>query len=201
MLISLMRHGATANNEARVLEGHSSTPLSKIGRRQSKLAAAYLGKRNVTAIFASTAPRAIETAAILSTELKVPYSSTPSLNERNYGPFDGLTRHDLLERRAELHLSNLDPTQDWDEVTEVESDGAVWTRVKPVIDLARESHHQGHVLLVTHNGVIKATLYRLFMLPPTRARCFCISNGCVFTLREVGSCLELFDLWQSPLQY
>ncbi len=195
MFISLVRHGATEQNQAHILEGHSDTPLSALGERQSQLAADHLANRPIDTMYSSCARRAIETATIIATRLEIDFVTDERLNERDYGEFEGLCRSELLKRRSDLGLSNVDPTQDWCGIESVESDADIWNRIRTFF----EDGAAKHIAIVTHNGVIRAALHTAFRIPVWQSRCFQISNGSVSTLRIISGSLELIELWQPSL--
>lgn len=192
-ILTFVRHGATQSTASRLLDGHSGTPLSEDGRNEIGCLAKHLEFTNPRQIFCSTALRSLQTASIISDCLKIGYRATAALNERDYGPFAGLPRLELIAKRKALSLSNVDPTNDWDGAVDVESDATIWLRVHALIDDARRA--TGHTLLVTHAGVIKAVLYRIFAIPAARRRCFYLRTGSAVTLRAIDGCLELTELW------
>ena len=62
MQLLLVRHGESAGNLTRILQGRDD-PLTERGRRQARELAAYLGARgDVRAIYTSPLGRAAETA-------------------------------------------------------------------------------------------------------------------------------------------
>jgi broad specificity phosphatase PhoE len=193
--LTLVRHGATASTEARVLEGHSMTSLSQTGAAQARALAKYLARRNGTAIYSGTAPRARETADVIANACGLRRIDTAGLNERNFGPYEGLRRSDLLDTRRQNKLGVVDPVHDWVGVADVETDESIWLRLKPIISDILYRPTGGHAILVTHAGVIKAALHKIFGIPSTRVRCFYITPGSAVTLQTVDSCLEMTEFW------
>lgn len=149
-------------------------------------------------IFSSSSARAIETAKIVEAFLGISYEVVSTLRERDYGPFDGLPREELLTLRQSLGFSNIDPTQDWTDVEGVESDECVWKRVKPLFEELIASQSADTALFVTHAGVIKAVLHSIFAIPPERKLCFKIPNCSFVVLRSVQNYLEMTELCPNP---
>ena len=65
-MLYIIRHGQTAKNKQKVLQGRSDLPLNEEGRRQSLDAGAALAARGVTAarVYSSPLIRAVETAKL-----------------------------------------------------------------------------------------------------------------------------------------
>lgn len=97
--ILLARHGETAWNAARRLQGHSDVPLDERGREQARALAARLTGAGVTAIWTSDLSRARETGEIIAAALGLAAPAIdPELRERHYGVFEGLTRDECMAR-------------------------------------------------------------------------------------------------------
>jgi probable phosphoglycerate mutase len=93
--ILLTRHGETAWNALGRLQGHTDIALNEIGRGQARALAHGLGAAGLTAIWTSDLSRARETGEIVAAALGLPAPAVdPDLRERQFGVFEGLTRHD-----------------------------------------------------------------------------------------------------------
>ncbi len=92
------RHGETAWNAARRVQGHADVELSAVGRAQAAAAAERLATLRPAAIVASDLRRAAETAGALAalTGLDVRYDVR--LRERYYGPWQGCSTTEIAER-------------------------------------------------------------------------------------------------------
>ena len=90
-MIYLIRHGQTALNVARVLQGRRDEPLNDVGREQARQAAARFRAAGVRfdRVFASPLQRAYETAQIL-TENRLPIRTDERLMEIDCGPYEGM---------------------------------------------------------------------------------------------------------------
>jgi len=92
--ILLIRHGESEWNALGRWQGQADPPLTELGRRQAKAAAANLGPVDVIA--ASDLERALVTATIISAELGMgPVVADPGLRERDAGEWSGLTRSEI----------------------------------------------------------------------------------------------------------
>lgn len=92
------RHGETAWNAARRVQGHADVELSQTGRDQAVAAAERLAGLNPVAIVASDLVRAVDTAAALSAVTGLPVRRDPRLRERYYGPWQGRSLSEIAER-------------------------------------------------------------------------------------------------------
>lgn len=97
--ILLARHGETALNVARRLQGHMDVSLNDVGRDQARALAARLAGAGLTAIWTSDLARARETGEIIAAELGLAAPTIDrELRERHYGVFEGLTREECMVR-------------------------------------------------------------------------------------------------------
>ncbi|MET0982330.1 MAG: histidine phosphatase family protein [Telluria sp.] len=100
--IALIRHGETAWNAERRLQGHLDIDLNDEGRRQAAaLAAALAGDRergNFDVLASSDLARAAQTAKALGEVLHLPLYIDGRLRERCYGGFEGLLYTEIAER-------------------------------------------------------------------------------------------------------
>ena len=115
LTLLIVRHGITAWNAAGRLQGQSDIPLAPEGKSQAKA----LGRRLATAwsdtslptfpgppvaVYTSDLSRARETAEIIIREnprLPHPPHITPSLRERGFGEWEGLTADEARSRFGE----------------------------------------------------------------------------------------------------
>ena len=90
-MIYLIRHGQTAMNIARRLQGRRDEPLNDTGREQARAAAAHLRAQGVVfdRVISSPLCRAYETAQLLSFG-SVPIETDERLMELDCGPYEGM---------------------------------------------------------------------------------------------------------------
>ena len=90
-MIYLMRHGQTAGNKARILQGRAEIPLNETGRNQAENAGKWFREQGIRfdLVFSSPLGRARETAAIAAPE--VPVRIDGRLIEMHYGPYEGMS--------------------------------------------------------------------------------------------------------------
>ena len=103
--ILLIRHGETAWNAARRLQGHIDIGLNDEGRRQAGLLADALAGTRLDAIIASDLARAHDTAAAVAAHHGVPVQNDRQLRERCYGAFEGLTHAEIRARYPDDYVA------------------------------------------------------------------------------------------------
>jgi probable phosphoglycerate mutase len=156
--VLLVRHGQSEWNAVGRWQGQQDPPLTDLGRRQARAAAATLGA--LDAVFSSDLQRAAETATIIATELGVlPVVVDPDLRERCAGEWEGLTRAEIeeawpgyLDPPADAHVgfapSERKRPPSW------EADADVLERALAALLRIHEAIGDGDVLAVTHGGLI-----------------------------------------------
>ncbi|AVR95422.1 histidine phosphatase family protein [Pseudoduganella armeniaca] len=94
----LIRHGETAWNAVRRLQGHLDIELNDAGRRQAAALAHALADAPLDAIVSSDLQRAMQTAGAVARLHDVPLHTDPALRERGYGVFEGLLYSEIEAR-------------------------------------------------------------------------------------------------------
>lgn len=154
----LVRHGETAWNRERRMQGHTDTPLSGLGRAQ----AAALGQRMkdavLSAIYSSDLSRAYDTAAAVAANTGHEIRTDRQLRERTFGIFEGLTYYEMAERHPEVHAKFLSRDPDY-AIPGGESARQFFERSLACLDSIARRHSGETVMVVTH-GLVLDTLYR-----------------------------------------
>src|SRR5205085_1137604 len=96
--ILLIRHGETAWNAERRLQGHLDIALNHEGERQAALLGAALADEALDVIVASDLMRARQTAEALSRAHGLPVHTERALRERCYGGFEGMLYAEIAQR-------------------------------------------------------------------------------------------------------
>lgn len=89
----LVRHGQTDWNHGFIYQGRTDTPLSEVGRSQSRALSLRLSGLFFDLFYSSPLRRALETAEILASSLRSgePLRSDERLCELNFGRWEGLS--------------------------------------------------------------------------------------------------------------
>lgn len=93
----IARHGETYWNLQGKTQGIKDSQLTDLGMKQAELLAERLQGEGIEVIYSSCLSRAISTAMIISKKLEVSLYCDKSLNEINYGDWEGLTLKEIRE--------------------------------------------------------------------------------------------------------
>jgi len=180
--ILLIRHGETAWNAERRLQGHLDIPLNPEGERQAGLLAAALAAAPLDVLVSSDLMRARQTAQAIADLRGMPLRIEPGLRERCYGGFEGLLYSEIEERFSREFAAW--QARDVDAAlppgaNRGETFRAFFERATGAI-LALGAAHPGKTLaLVAHGGVLECA-YRLARgLPLETPRDFKVFNASV----------------------
>jgi len=97
----VIRHGETAWNRERRLQGQIDIPLNDTGRAQARALAEALTGEPIDAVYSSDLGRAMETATPLAQALGLRVRAEPRLRERCYGALENMTYAEVAEKRPE----------------------------------------------------------------------------------------------------
>lgn len=174
----LVRHGEAICNVADVVGGPKGcTGLTAVGREQAARLADRLARTEelgeVAGLYASVLRRAVETAEILAPALIGPggsaleVSSDCALCELHPGDADGLTWEEFVARFKA-------PDWDSDPTTPIAPGGESWSsfvvRAAAALERVAGAHPGRTVVVVTHAGVVEASMLRFLPLDPRVAR-------------------------------
>jgi glucosyl-3-phosphoglycerate phosphatase len=164
----LVRHGETAWNVERRLQGQTGSPLTVRGLAQAEAVAVALARRHPgAAVVASDLERALRTAEPLAARLGVSVAADGRLRERHCGTWEGRTRAELAEHDP-VRLARWRAGEDVLGEVGGESDAALRGRAGDAFALlvteAAERSATGTVIAVSHGGTISAGLHALLGL-------------------------------------
>ncbi|MBK9714931.1 MAG: histidine phosphatase family protein [Kouleothrix sp.] len=98
----LVRHGQTATNQARLIQGWDSEPLNARGRWQAEQVGARLAQVQLAAIYASPLRRALETSEIAARAAGLGVTVVEDLREMDTGRASGLHGAQFMVRHPRL---------------------------------------------------------------------------------------------------
>ncbi len=149
----LVRHGQARNVPG---TSYDAAPLSALGRMQGDALANACARRRPHALYASPAPRAAQTAAIIAAGAGLSMAVDERLLEYRFGSITdpGLTLEQLRERRDDLLV--------WEPDRKLADDSetlrAFGLRVAAALDEIVTRHLGGNAVIVAHAGSIDAAL-------------------------------------------
>lgn len=152
--ICLVRHGETAWNAEKRIQGHTNIALAATGLAQAAATARCLSVHPVDALYSSDLLRARQTAACIGETLGLPLSLLPALRERCYGIFEGMTYDEARARYpADYHALEL-RNPDYAFPGGGESLHQLHARVTGQLRQLAQDHPGELVVVVTHGGVL-----------------------------------------------
>ncbi len=195
MLLTFVRHGESAYNAEGRIQGQSDVPLSEFGRRQGEAAAAALTDAAagppVDAIYSSPLRRAMETAQPLSARSGLPIAADPRLMEIAAGVFENRLRTELPAEFPEEYRRWVGGDPDF-AIPGGESRRDLMLRGGESLRAIREAGH-GHVVVVTHGGLLSAALKVLLDIPAHRHP-FSLQNGSISRVAWTDGSVKILSI-------
>ena len=187
--ILLIRHGETAWNRVRRMQGHIDIALNEAGQRQAHSLGQALQHERPSAIYASDLQRARDTAEAVATQHHLSVQIDVALRERCYGAFEGLMYEEISRRYPDAYAlwQARDPHARFPAgEREAETLSEFHQRsVNTVTCLARQ-HEGQRIVIVTHGGVLDCLYREAQGLSMTVPRDFAILNAAINHLRWDG---------------
>ncbi len=185
----LIRHGETAWNRVRRMQGHIDIPLNDEGQRQARSLARALQGEPPAAIYASDLQRARDTAQAVADLHQMPVHIDRALRERCYGAFEGLMYDEISHHYPEAFAlwQARDPHARFPAGERDAETGEEFHQrsVDAVTRLARQ-HAGQRIVVVTHGGVLDCLYRAAHALPITSPRDFAILNAAINRLQWDG---------------
>jgi probable phosphoglycerate mutase len=180
--IVLIRHGETAWNAERRLQGHIDIALNPQGQRQAAALAAALAGEHVDAIVASDLQRALQTAQAVASTRALQVQTDPALRERCYGGFEGLLYAEI-EQRFPLEFARWQ-ARDIDAVMpsgarSAETFRQFYTRSVDAILGWAAAYPGQSIVIVAHGGVLECAYRAATGLPLETPRTFPVLNASI----------------------
>ena len=192
--ILLIRHGETAWNAEKRLQGHLDIALNAEGERQAALLAAALAPERIDHIVSSDLQRARQTAAAIARSRGAAVATDPALRERCYGGFEGLLYSEIAARFP-LEFAAWQ-ARDVDGVVPPganrgETFREFFDRVTAAIAAHAAAHPGKTLALVAHGGVLECAYRHALGLSLETPRDFKVLNASVNRFVVEQGCLRL----------
>lgn len=192
--LCIVRHGETAWNAERRIQGHLDIGLNDTGERQALAAADWLAAVPFAAVYSSDLLRARTTAAPLAAARGIEVRLEPRLRERRYGIFEGLTYDEARRDHPTVYafLDSRDPGYGFPGGGE--SLGELHDRVTAALVEILERHAGETVAVVTHGGVLDIINRFVRGRPLDVPRDFTIPNAGITWIGVTDGALHL-EVW------
>jgi probable phosphoglycerate mutase len=187
--ILLIRHGETAWNRMRRMQGHIDIGLNDAGQRQAQSLARALQSERPSAIYASDLQRARNTAQAVADIHQLSVHIDIALRERCYGAFEGLMYDEISLQHPEAFAlwQSRDPQARFPAgEREAETLEEFHQRSVDVITRIAQQHPDQRIVIVTHGGVLDCLYRAAHDVPITSPRDFAILNAAINRLHWDG---------------
>lgn len=191
-LLHLIRHGQTAWNAQKRLQGQIDIPLNEQGLAQAEQVAQEFEGYSLGGIYSSPLQRAHQTAQAINRSHQHSIQLHHALQESSYGSLDGIFIEEYHRRCKEkdpsFHQMTYKELLHFKLADDAESYFEVYQKVRPVLDEIVQKHLGEEVVIVTHGGLMRAVIAMLVDEPMKEIQ---ISNiGCL-TLSGDGKELKV----------
>jgi alpha-ribazole phosphatase len=164
LTLYLTRHGETAWNVEKRMQGWKDSPLTEKGENDAKALRKRLETVDFEAIYTSTSKRAVDTAHLVRGERKIPIYYEENLREIYLGDWEGKTHEEIKQFDKDgfdcfwnnPHLYSPKNGESFEDVQK---------RAFAAIERIAALHPSGNVLIVTHAVVLKTLLANFKKLP------------------------------------
>lgn len=161
----LVRHGETDWNVAGRLQGHQDSPLTEVGIRQAIDRSETFKNIHFADAFSSDIFRAQRTAELISADHQLVVKTNQLLRERSFGIYEGWEYQlfqDELRETLEMRESLSEDEQFTQKLApEIESDAEIAERMIQFLRQTAVAYPGKKVLVVSHGGIMKATLQKM----------------------------------------
>ena len=180
--IILVRHGETVWNAEHRFQGQKDSPLTELGREQTRRVAARLAHTHIDAVYSSDLPRARETAESIIVGRNFSVEPREERRERCFGVVEGQTLEEAAATAGVWFLG-------WeaDRIRKSPPGGEtqleMCERVMNTLYEIAQAHPNQTVVVAIHGGPIKSAVYDILHVPLSLWNLSFISNGSLTTLR------------------
>jgi len=174
--ICLVRHGETAWNVERRLQGQLDIDLNAVGLAQADAVGRALADESFVALYSSDLMRTKRTAEAVAGYVGLSVQLDRNFRERHYGKFQGHTYDEAKARHPDEYerFRARDPELTFDSG---ESLTVFAQRIHGSMEQLARSHRGSAVLVVTHGGVLDIVYRMATSMPIERSRDFGIPNA------------------------
>jgi 2,3-bisphosphoglycerate-dependent phosphoglycerate mutase len=190
---TFVRHGETAWNSKKVIQGQKDVPLSRIGMRQATTMANKIDGTRYPRIYSSDLIRAFDTAKYISELYGIEIVCSSLLRERNFGEFEGqegkvVIENSLLAQHIFKHRNRRLSPMGGESLNQFQQ--RVFQAVLWVV--SHMDNNEKDAILVTHAGVIDILYRHSLGIPLEVKRTWKIPNCSSFDFHAIIKSTEGF---------
>ncbi len=157
MIIYVVRHGKTHQNELGLVQGIKEYDLTDKGINDTRELMPLVSNLGIDVVYSSPLKRAIDTAKIL-TDNKLPINIDDRIIERDWGFNEGMAISDVDTVNCwNIHLNTND--------NKIEKIQDVMDRVSSFLEDIKIKYSDKKVLIVTHSAISRVIYYLLNPIP------------------------------------
>lgn len=194
--ILLIRHGETAWNASKRMQGHLDIPLNAEGQRQAAAAGRALAEEALDAVISSDLQRARQTAEAIAAPRGMPVQIDRGLRERCYGAFEGLLYAEIGTRYPEAYAAwqsrDIDARFPAGEFVAETMREFSQRAIATITRIVSEGGYR-KVALVAHGGVLECAYRAAQGIDFARPRDFSIFNASINRFTWDGKRLHLLQ--------
>lgn len=196
----MIRHGETEGAEIRRYKGTLDVPLSEKGMKQVERVSEHIlklmstiqkeedalpvSKRNLAAVYSSNLSRALKSAGIIARPHSLRPIAVPSLRERNFGLWEGMSFEEIKEKYHEEFKAWAGNPLEFSPMNG-ESTLEVRDRVMDAFEKIIQAHPGERVAIVAHGGVNRIILCHILGIP--------LEN--IFRVEQDFAALNIIEFW------
>ncbi len=177
-LLTVVRHGETLWNVQGKQQGHLDSDLTPLGVRQAQAVAGALAHESFQAFYSSDLERAMQTARIIAEPLGMEVRPEAGLRERHLGVLQGLTMVEFEQAHPEHYARFRSRDPDY-VIPEGESIRQRYERAVKTASAIARRHAGGHMLVVTHGGMLASFFRHALGLGLAEPRRFSLCNAAI----------------------
>ena len=175
----LVRHGETAwNRERRIQGGSSDVELNELGRKQVEMLALALKEAKIDAIYSSPLKRALDTAIAIASYHRLAVQIEPDLREMEVGELEGVSITEIGANFSQF-LLQWRQGQGLEKLPGGESVADLADRMWATIQSINGKHQQETVVVVSHYFAVVATICKALGWPLTRLERIRVQTGSI----------------------
>ncbi len=160
MILYIVRHPETEFNKRGIIQGHADSSLTEKGRRTAEKLGEWLKDKEIAKIYSSDLGRCLETSRIINQQLKVKIIQKKELRECNFGDFNGRSAT-IIRKNFDLKDANL-----------VLPRGESFNQMrKRVLEFIWRLKEEKPILIVAHEGCLRAILSEIYRVRSTSTKC------------------------------